>query len=210
MTSLQSISCGHWNNGIWFILVISQRTTRKTCIQKYNLIFLILWCRHLCGAEVRSGRVHTYGGAIGSLNSSGNFSSPKFWNLYCLQAPTWPIHSTSFHWVWLRLRLTSFSSIGLSSRPCIVHLSVVIVLRLITACFPITYLLSFSTVECIYQIIHRVQPHTRVKVIFRYFIDFINSQMYLSQNPSAHNTCRSRWYSGTHFVDFINARYICQ
>ena len=73
-----------------------------------------------------------------------------------------------------------------SSRPCIVHFSLAIVLRPLTACFPITTLLIFSRAGCIYQNIQCVQSHLQVKVIFQYSLCWF----YQWPDMSVNNICQ--------------------
>ena len=92
---------------------MTELKTRITCIQKYDLIFSFCdvdtCVEQRCNQREREReRVQIYGGALGSLNSSKNCSSPKFKNLYSLQTPTWLTHNASFHWIWLLQRLNHF------------------------------------------------------------------------------------------------------
>ena len=153
-----------------YTAAVSWWTTRNTCIQKNNLIFLFCdvdtYVEQKCNQR---GFTHTE--ELSEVETAaGTAPAQKFQNLYCLQTPMWPTCNASFHWLWLCPCLTSSSSIDYPFHPCIVRFSLAIVLRPLTACIPITTLLIFFAAGCIYQNIHYVQPHLQVKVIFRYLL----------------------------------------
>ena len=121
--------------------------------------------------------IPTYGGTVGSLNSSGNCPSTNSRPYIVFKLPRDP------HAMLLSIGY-GYAHAPLPCRPCIVRFALVIVLRPLNACFPITTLLIFPTVGCIYQNIYCVQPHLQVNVIFRYFVDFINGRICLSITPA--------------------------
>ena len=124
---------------------VSWQITRNMCIKKYNLIFL--FCVVDTYVEQKCNhREFTHTEELsGVWTAAGTAPAKKILNLYSLQTPTWCTHNASFYWLWLCPRLTSLSSIGHSSRPCIVCFSLAIVLRPPIACFPITILLIFHS-----------------------------------------------------------------